>query len=181
MILARIIPRAHFQTIKTRIREKPRSGEKPRAFAVRMSVAKAQWAAERIRLKPGCSAVIIAADTVIDMSGRIIGQPRDAKHARSILRRLSGRRHSVITGIAFIRLPGSKLVRQSVTSSVWMKSLEPLTIDRYVKTGEPMDKAGAYGIQGRGRKLIRKYCGSYTNIVGFPMREVRTALRRLRR
>jgi septum formation protein len=179
MILARILPRTSFKTVKSLIREASRPGEKPAAFAMRMALVKARRAAERIRLKSGQTAVVIGADTVIDLSGRIIGQPRDARHARSILRRLSGRRHSVITGMAFIRLPENKLTRRSVRSSVWMKVLAPAVIDRYVKSGEPMDKAGAYGIQGRGKKLVRKYRGSYSNIVGFPRREVRALLYRL--
>jgi septum formation protein len=179
MILARILPRTSFKTVKSLIREASRPGEKPAAFAMRMALVKARRAAERIRLKSGQTAVVIGADTVIDLSGRIIGQPRDARHARSILRRLSGRRHSVITGMAFIRLPENKLARRSVRSSVWMKVLAPAVIDRYVKSGEPMDKAGAYGIQGRGKKLVRKYRGSYSNIVGFPRSEVRALLYRL--
>lgn len=141
-----------------------------------MAEAKASDVAGRIRLAPGRTTLIVAADTVIDLDGTIIGQPLNPNHARTILRRLSGRRHNVITGLAFIRLPDAKRLRLSVTSSVWMKKLDPKMIDGYVKSGEPMDKAGAYGIQGIGKRLVRKYRGSYSNIVGFPLREVRKAL-----
>jgi len=141
-----------------------------------MAEAKALDVAGRIRLAQGRTAVILAADTVIDLGGTIIGQPINPNHARTILRRLSGRRHSVITGLAVIRLPDKKRIRRSVTSSVWMKKLGSQVIDDYIKSGEPMDKAGAYGIQGMGKRLVRKYRGSYSNIVGFPLREVRKAL-----
>jgi septum formation protein len=180
-LLARVLPRGSFTCVKSRIREKPLINEPPRRFALRMAEAKARGVAGRIRLANGRTAIVLAADTVIDLAGKIIGQPLDPKHARAILGRLSGRRHYVITGLAFIRLPDEKRIRLSVTSSVWMKQLDRATIERYVKSGEPMDKAGAYGIQGIGKRLVRKRRGSYSNIVGLPLQEVRKILRILAR
>lgn len=176
-LMTRIVPRGSFITVKSRVRERTRPGETPRKFAVRMAEAKASDVAVRIRIAKGRTAIIVAADTVIDLAGKTIGQPHNQKQARAILGRLSGRRHDVITGLAFIRLPDEKRIRLSVTSSVWMKKLKVKTIDDYVQSGEPMDKAGAYGIQGMGKRLIRKYRGSFTNIVGFPLREVGQILR----
>jgi len=180
-LMTRILPRASFTCVKSRIQEKARPEEPPRTFAIRMAEAKASEVAGRIRILPGQTAIIMAADTVIDLDGEIIGQPRNPAHARSILVRLSGRRHRVVTGLAFIRRPGKRRIRRSVTSSVWMKKLDPKTIDEYMKARESMDKAGAYGIQGMGKRLVRKYRGSYTNIVGFPVPEIRKILRTLTR
>jgi septum formation protein len=175
-LLGRIIPRRSFVIRKSRVRETIRQGETPRVYAERLAEAKALAVARRERPGRDQTTIIIGADTVIALGGEIIGRPRDKVHARAILGRLSGRPHTVITALSFIRLPDRRRILTTVQSAVWIKKLDPDTIDRYVRSGEPLDKAGAYGIQGMGRKLVRKYRGSYSNIVGFPLLTARKIL-----
>jgi septum formation protein len=123
--------------------------------------------------------VIIGADTIVVLDGNVLGKPRDVTHARSMLRRLSGRTHTVYTGLAVVRLaigdwgsgtddpPNTQL--GLVASDVVIAELTDAEIDAYVATGEPMDKAGAYGIQGLGGRLVRSVAGSYTCVVGLPL------------
>ncbi len=177
-LLTRILPRRNFLTWTSRILEKPRAGETPRAFVRRMAQAKARQAWEKFKTHKKPPALIIAADTVIDDQGQIIGRPRSRRHAAEILRRLSGRSHQVITAICLMRTRDERCFLATAASRVWMKKISPQDITRYIASGEPLDKAGAYGIQGRGRRLIARHRGSYTNIVGLPVATLRQLLRR---
>ncbi|MFQ5481269.1 MAG: Maf family protein [Nitrospinaceae bacterium] len=114
---------------------------------------------------------ILAADTLVVLDSKIIGKPRDREDARRILRALSGRTHRVITGLALIA-PGGAPRAEAVASQVDIKPLTGEVIEAYLDTGEPMDKAGAYAIQGHGAALVAAHRGSYTNIVGLPMERV---------
>ena len=112
--------------------------------------------------------VVIAADTVVlDPDGQVQGKPRDAEDARRMLRALSGRRHEVFTGIAAIY--EGKLAVDVQTTEVYFRTLTDAMIDAYIATGDPMDKAGAYGIQSRGSLLVERICGDYFNVVGLPL------------
>jgi len=123
--------------------------------------------------------VIIGADTIVVLDGDVLGKPRDQLHARTMLRRLSGRTHTVYTGLAVIGSaigdwgsgaddpPNPQL--DLVASDVVIAELTDAEIDAYVATGEPMDKAGAYGIQGLGGRLVQSVAGSYTCVVGLPL------------
>ena len=114
---------------------------------------------------------IFGADTIVVLDGRIFGKPRDSAEAVRMLEILSDKVHEVITGMCLIQ-PGGKLRRSgSVSTRVRFKTLSAEEIESYVKTGEPMDKAGAYGIQGMGAFLVRSVEGSYTNVVGLPLSE----------
>ena len=110
---------------------------------------------------------IVAADTVVTLDGDILGKPRDTNDARAMLRLLSGREHAVKTGLAVFHKDRVHLHVE--TTRVYFRKLSDLEIDRYVATGEPMDKAGAYGIQGKGAILVSKIEGSYDNVVGLPL------------
>ena len=101
------------------------------------------------------------------LDGDILGKPRDTNDARAMLRLLSGREHAVKTGLAVFHKDRVHLHVE--TTRVYFRKLSDLEIDRYVETGEPMDKAGAYGIQGRGAILVSKIEGSYDNVVGLPL------------
>ncbi len=114
---------------------------------------------------------IFGADTIVVLDGRILGKPSDSSEAARMLDILSDRVHEVITGMCLIQ-PGGKLRRsESVTTRVRFKTLSMGEINAYVRTGEPMDKAGAYGIQGIGAFLVRSVEGSCTNVVGLPLCE----------
>jgi septum formation protein len=125
------------------------------------------------------NALVIAADTVISLDGEILGKPGSAERATQMLERLSGRTHQVITGVAFIFVDRNIREVLDVTTDVTFGVLPKELIERYVATGEPLDKAGAYGIQGMGAILVQSITGSYYNVVGLPLFEVAMVLRRL--
>jgi len=150
--------------------ETPLAGESPRDYALRVATAKAaaglQVAARRAggTIKP-----VLAADTTIALDNTIIGKPADAADARRILQTLSGRSHGVITAIAMSF--AERLETRVSESTVTFATLDEALIDRYIATGEPMDKAGAYAVQGRAAAFITRIEGSYSGIMGLPLAE----------
>jgi septum formation protein len=123
------------------------------------------------------SAVVLGADTTVVIDEQILNKPRDAAEAQRMLRQLSGRVHTVYTGICVASDEGSTLQLQLVSSQVEIVELNDTEIAAYVATGEPLDKAGAYGIQGLGGRLVRAVDGSYTAVVGLPLVETVSLLR----
>jgi len=119
-------------------------------------------------------AIVIGADTVVVARGLRLGKPRHAADARAMLARLQGRTHEVWTGIAVVR--GRDQRTSSECTRVSFARLSAAEIDRYVKTGEPLDKAGAYGIQGLGGAFVRRIEGDFSNVVGLPLHRLRTLL-----
>ena len=115
----------------------------------------------------GPDAVVIAADTVVVLDGAVLGKPVDESDAKRMLSALSGRHHQVYTG--FTVRQGEKTVTRSECTEVAFRPLNPLEIDAYIRTGEPMDKAGAYGIQGLGALLVGGIRGDYFNVMGLPV------------
>jgi septum formation protein len=113
--------------------------------------------------------VIIAADTIGVIDGRIIGKPHSKAEARVMLSALRGKAHTVITGFAVLDTLTRKSVSRSVETTVYMKQITEAEIEAYVATGEPLDKAGAYAIQGLGASLVEKIEGDYSNVVGLPL------------
>ena len=120
---------------------------------------------------------VIAADTVVVAAGKILGKPRDPQEAVAMLQLLSGKEHRVLTGIA-VSYAGHQLV-EAVTTKVYFRDLSLQEIKAYVATGEPLDKAGAYGIQGRGAVLVTKIDGCYNNVVGLPLTRLQRMLAEL--
>jgi len=118
----------------------------------------------------GTAVPVIAADTIVVLGETILGKPADATDAKRMLRELSGRAHEVKTATAVLYL--DKTVLKVVTTKVFFRRLTEKEIDWYVQTGEPLDKAGAYGIQGKGAVLVEKIEGSYDNVVGLPLTAV---------
>jgi len=112
-------------------------------------------------------AVVLAADTIVLVGGEIMGKPRDATDATRMLRLLSGREHEVLTGVAIVARRGA--VVEVARTRVWVNPLTDAEIADYVATGEPLDKAGGYGIQGLGSRFIDRIQGSYSNVVGLPV------------
>ena len=122
-------------------------------------------------------AIIISADTVGVLGDRIIGKPGSESQAREILSLLSGKAHKVITGFTIIDTSTGKAVTRSVETKVFMKRLKDAEIEAYVKTREPMDKAGAYAIQGLGAVLVEQIEGDYSNVMGLPLAALAEALK----
>ena len=122
------------------------------------------------------SPLVMAADTTVVIDGEVLGKPADAGDAVAMLRRLRGRSHSVSTGVAIAQHSGA-VAETIVTTEVVMSSLTDAAIDAYVATGEPLDKAGAYGIQGRAAAFVTRINGSWTNVVGLPVVETLDLLR----
>jgi septum formation protein len=116
--------------------------------------------------------VIIGADTIVVLNGDVLNKPRDPAHACELLCRLSGRTHTVYTGLVVLGSQDGKLLADLVASAVAIADLTDDEIAAYVATGEPLDKAGAYGIQGLGGRLVREVVGSYTCVVGLPLVEL---------
>lgn len=123
-----------------------------------------------VKNKEGAEKMILSADTIVEIEGEILGKPKDEEEAKEMLRKLSGKTHHVTTAAALFYKEKMKLL--SVTTKVTFRTLTEEEIHWYVKTGEPMDKAGAYGIQGKGSILAEKIEGSYDNVVGLPLTEV---------
>jgi septum formation protein len=161
-----------FKVVLPRTDESPEEGESPLHFARRAAAEKAREVARRA----GKNAMVVAADTIVVLGRRILGKPRNSADARRMLRALSGRRHEVMTGVCVIN--GAK--RRSFVSrtAVEFKKLTKQEIEFYVASGEPMDKAGAYAIQGLGSFMVRAIRGSYTNVVGLPVAELLVVLDR---
>jgi septum formation protein len=114
---------------------------------------------------------VLSADTVVVLEGEMLGKPADPEEARRMLGRLSGRAHDVISGLCLKRRDLDVQRVTAVTTRVIFRNLDPAEITAYVTTGEPLDKAGAYGIQGLGAALVKAVQGSYTNVVGLPLAE----------
>ncbi len=134
------------------------------AFSQQISKIKALAVASR---HP--EALIIAADTIGILEGKILGKPRDADEARDMLAFISGKPHRVVTGYTVMHTQTNRTVTKSVETIVYIKFLTKIEIDDYVATGEPLDKAGSYGIQGRGAVIVEKIEGDYYNVVGLPL------------
>ncbi len=147
--------------------ETPRENEAPCDYALRVASAKARAGWNALARRAGVLMPVLAADTTIALEQRIIGKPRDTLHAQEILAALSGREHTVITVVALAF--AARFETRVSLSRVWMQPLDSARIQRYVQTGEPMDKAGAYAVQGRAAAFITRIEGSYSGIMGLPL------------
>ncbi|MCX6004020.1 MAG: Maf family protein [Chloroflexi bacterium] len=139
-------------------------GQEPHQLAREISLKKAESVANGYP-----DAVIIAADTFGVIGNRVIGKPHSEAEARAMLTALSGKSHTVITGFTVLDTLTRKAVSRSVETTVYMKQITKSEIETYVKTGEPLDKAGAYAIQGLGAVLVDKIEGDYFNVMGLPL------------
>ncbi|MCE1241227.1 MAG: Maf family nucleotide pyrophosphatase [Azonexaceae bacterium] len=156
--------------------ETPLPGEDPLAYVERVARAKAEHGLRIVRERHLLPQPVLSADTTLEFAGEIIGKPDDAAHATAILRRLSGRTHRVLTGVAVHYLGRTEFVLS--VSEVRFRVIDDDEIRHYVLTGEPMDKAGAYGIQGRAGLFVEHLSGSYTGVMGLPVCETGELLKR---
>ena len=151
------------------------SGETPEDYVQRVARAKAVFGAGLMASRGIVVRPVLAADTTLDLDGEVIGKPADEADAVAILTRLAGRSHRVLTAIALAR--GERVEQRLSISEVRFRALTANEIRRYVQSGEPMDKAGAYGIQGRAAMFIEDIRGSHSGIVGLPLCETALLLR----
>lgn len=151
--------------------ETPRAGESAALYVERLARAKAAAGAAGL----GDRAIVLGADTAVVIDGDILGKPADAEDAAAMLRRLAGRSHHVLTGVAVTR--DGQCYTAVAATEVEFAALDAAAIDRYCATGEPLDKAGAYAIQGRAAVFVRRLAGSYSGVVGLPLFETASLLR----
>lgn len=152
------------------IDEVPPDGHTPEEVARSLAREKALVVAQRQR-----HGIVLGADTIVVLEGEILGKPRDTEDALEMLRRLNGHEHQVLTGVALLDVADGTIVREQVDvvcTRVWFRQVSEEHLRRYVNTGEPMDKAGAYGAQGYGSTLIERIEGCYFNVVGLPVSRV---------
>ncbi len=159
-----------FETVINEVEETIEKNLKPQEIVETLSERKALAA-----LSKNPNDTIISADTLVYFEGEILGKPKDGEEAAVMLRKLSGNKHYVYTGVTVANK--EKKVTFYSQSEVYMKELNEFQIYEYIKTNEPLDKAGAYAIQGEGKNLIEKYTGDFFTIVGLPVKELQKHLK----
>ncbi len=161
-----------FQVEPSNYQENIDSRLEPHELARKISLEKAGIVASRHR-----NAIVIAADTFIIIDDRILGKPRTEDEARKMLQLINGKSHLVITGFSIVDSSSRRTLSRSVETIVFVRDLSPAEIDAYVATKEPLDKAGAYAIQGLGAVIIERIEGDYFNVVGLPLSALTEALK----
>jgi septum formation protein len=172
-----------FEVLKPETEETPRPGETPVAYVRRNADEKGAWIAARLAATPARyphGAVVVSADTIVVLGDDILEKPLSTGHAADMLRRLSGQTHTVVSGVSLRTAVQAvpRAVTFTVRTQVKIKDLSDREIQSYIRTGEPMDKAGAYAAQGIGSYMVERIDGSYSNVVGLPIAEVVQALER---
>jgi septum formation protein len=158
-----------FEVRPADIPELMQPGESPIAFAQRLAHSKALSIAEQIGAPP--PRLVLGADTIVVLDGEVLGKPRDADHALELLERLTGREHSVVTAVAVVASDTLRVRQTAVTSRVEMRAAAREELIAYVATGESLDKAGGYAVQGGARSFVTRIHGSETNVIGLPLDE----------
>jgi septum formation protein len=149
--------------------ETPLADESAGVYVLRIARLKAEMAVRQIAYRNLPQKPVLAADTTVVFDGEIIGKPDDAEHAARMLRALSGREHQVLSAVAVALR--EQIETQISVSSVWFRELSDAEVRRYCASGEPLDKAGAYAIQGRAGAFVTRITGSYSGIMGLPLAE----------
>ena len=166
-----------FRVIAPSYHEPFKAGEKPRAAVLRHALAKALSVRRRV-----ANGVVIGSDTVVYFNKRIIGKPKDRKHAFRILSAMQGRTHQVFTGVALVRFKAHRPERLALfaeRSDVRLKPMDRAAIGRYFRTVNPLDKAGAYAAQSKKGSIVMSVKGSFSNVVGLPVERLCVKLRKL--
>ncbi|MDZ7391309.1 MAG: Maf family protein [candidate division KSB1 bacterium] len=161
-----------FAIVPSSVQEDNGTAQDPVQHVRELSLAKAQEVAARV-----VRGVVIGADTVVVLEGRILGKPADAEEARAMLAALSGRTHEVYTGFALVEKPGQRVLVDHEVTRVHFRTLSAEEIEAYVATGSPLDKAGAYGIQDLSAIFVDRIEGCFYNVVGFPLAKFYVACR----
>ncbi|MDQ1613706.1 MAG: nucleoside triphosphate pyrophosphatase [Pyrinomonadaceae bacterium] len=154
-----------FEAVAANVDETARDGEEVVEYVERLACEKAEAVAEG-----RASGLVVGADTVVAVGGQVLGKPSDDEDARRMLRLLSGRWHDVLTGVALVRAETGEVLVSHELTRVRFAPMSDEEIDGYIASGEPADKAGAYGVQGRASLFIEEIEGDYWNVVGLPVR-----------
>ncbi|MDX6272349.1 MAG: nucleoside triphosphate pyrophosphatase [Acidobacteriota bacterium] len=154
-----------FEAVAANVDETARDGEEVVEYVERLACEKAEAVAEG-----RASGLVVGADTVVAVGGQVLGKPSDDEDARRMLRLLSGRWHDVLTGVALVRAETGEVLVSHELTRVRFAAMSDEEIDGYIESGEPADKAGAYGVQGRASLFIEEIEGDYWNVVGLPVR-----------
>ena len=164
-----------FKVINIHVDESSKNGELPSALVKRLSKEKMEKAREKID-----NGIIITADTIVVIDNKILGKPKDKKDAEKILKKLSGKTHTVYTGFSVFNTGNNKIITDYEKTRVTFRKLEQDEINNYIESGTPMDKAGAYGIQDDfGAVFIKKIEGDYYNVVGLPLSSLYDSLKKI--
>jgi septum formation protein len=158
-----------FEVRPANVSERREPGEPPALFARRLALAKARAVARTAGARP--PRLVLGADTIVVIDAEVLGKPTDAEHAVALLSRLLGRTHRVITAVALVESATQDARDAVVESTVRMRPASAEEVRAYVATGEPLDKAGAYAVQGLGRRFVEKIEGSESNVIGLPLEE----------
>jgi septum formation protein len=167
-----------FDVFPVHVDETPLSGESAEEMCRRLAEAKARVAVARLGATSE-PVIVVAADTTVEIDAEILGKPASPEEAREMLRRLSGRTHRVLTALSLVSLPDGAMRSDLESTAVYFSTLSAEDIATYVATGEPMDKAGAYAIQGRAGCFIERIEGCYFNVVGLPLARLHRNLKQL--
>lgn len=165
-----------FRIVPSHVNESPLDKETPAEHVIRLSRDKAQEVAARAEVQ---GRWFLGSDTIVVQDGQLLGKPRDAHQAREMLEMLSGRDHEVYSGYAIHDRQSEQCISGSVRTRVRLRQLTSAEIAGYIASGEPLDKAGAYAIQGLASYMVSDISGSYTNVVGLPLAEVVDVLLRI--
>jgi septum formation protein len=164
-----------FRVVPADIDEAARPGETPRELVLRLAGEKARAVAAKLGAGP--PRLVLGSDTIVVIGEDVLGKPRDPADAVALLGRILGRTHSVLTGVALLDERSGLLRSRCVASQVVMRAASAAEVRVYVAGGEPLDKAGAYALQGEGRKFVERVIGSETNVIGLPLDETLALLR----
>jgi septum formation protein len=164
-----------FSVLSSAVDESPYPGETPAGLVQRLANAKADLVTARA-VGPS---IVLGADTVVVLDDKILGKPRSTEEARHMLQQLSGRTHSVLTGVALVRLPDGERREFTESTLVHFRQISEEELSSYLATEEPYDKAGAYAIQGQAGRYIPRIEGCYFNVVGLPLSRILTELKTL--
>ena len=162
-----------FEVIPSNFDESRVCTSNPTESAQQAAIAKAKAVAKKLS-----EGIVIGADTIVVYAGEVMGKPKDQSDAVRMLKQLSGKKHEVITGVALVNARDNREYVWSEATLVWFRKLSDMEIKKYVESGQPMDKAGAYGIQGRAAAFVEKIDGCYFNVVGLPLASLVAKLKR---
>jgi septum formation protein len=168
-----------FEVLPSNIPENRRSGESPEQFVSRLSISKAKAVARKLSVRNGAAYLVLAADTIVVLGGKVFGKPRNVKHASWMLRRLSGRQHRVYTGVALVDAESGKAARSVAVSKVLLRTISKA---ESLKIGaKHLDKSGSYACQDKEDRLVEKVDGDWQTVMGLPLNLVKKLTSRISR